>query len=49
MDAKFFDQNRKNVLEAIEANSMVLLFSGKAPKKSADEAYDCTPNRHLYY
>lgn len=49
MDAKFFDQNRKNVLEAIEANSMVLLFSGKAPKKSADEAYDFTPNRHFYY
>lgn len=49
MDTKFFIQNRKNVLDAIEADSAVVLFSGKAPKKSGDEAYAFTPNRNFYY
>ena len=30
-------------------NSMLLLFAGQAPKKTADEAYKFTPNRNFYY
>lgn len=49
MEKNFFIRNRKNVLENMETGSMNLMFSGKAPKKSADEAYTFTPNRHFYY
>lgn len=49
MNKEFFTQNRKNLLNQIENNSMVVLFSGKAPKKSADEKYPFTTNRNFYY
>lgn len=49
MDYKFFERNRKHLGELLEEGSIVILFSGKAPKKSADEEYPFTPNRNFYY
>lgn len=49
MNNEFFIKNRKNIMDKIEDNSILILFSGKAPKKSADEAYHYTPNRNFYY
>lgn len=36
-------------MDKIEDNSMVVLFGGRAPYKSADETYPFTPNRNFYY
>jgi Xaa-Pro aminopeptidase len=49
MKKEFFTRNRINILESIKDNSMLILFAGEAPQKSADEAYDFTPNRNFYY
>ncbi|MGL6174319.1 MAG: aminopeptidase P family protein [Cellulosilyticaceae bacterium] len=49
MNVKFFANNRQNLLTKINDNSMVVLFSGKAPKKTADEKYLFTTNRNFYY
>lgn len=49
MDKKFFTNNRKKLVELIKDDSALILFAGEAPKKSADEAYDFTPNRNFYY
>lgn len=49
MGRDFFNVNRERLGEKIEDNSVVVLFSGEAPKKSADEHYDFTTNRNFYY
>lgn len=49
MNNKFFTRNRNNLLESIKDNSMLILFAGEAPQKSADESYSFTPNRNFYY
>lgn len=49
MKAEVFIKNRENLFKAVEENSAVILFAGKAPKKTADEAYSFTPNRNFYY
>ncbi|KEH98446.1 aminopeptidase P family protein [Clostridium botulinum] len=49
MNKKFFMQNRKMVSEKIQENSMLVMFAGRAPYKSADETYPFTPNRNFYY
>ena len=49
MKADFFKNNRKRLLEKIKDNSIVILFAGNAPKKTADETYLFTPNRNFYY
>jgi Xaa-Pro aminopeptidase len=49
MNNKFFTRNRNNLLESIKDNSMLILFAGEAPQKSADESYNFTPNRNFYY
>lgn len=49
MKADFFKNNRKKLLEKIKDNSIVILFAGNAPKKTADETYLFTPNRNFYY
>jgi Xaa-Pro aminopeptidase len=49
MNKEFFIRNRENILESIKDNSMLILFAGEAPQKSADEAYSFTPNRNFYY
>lgn len=49
MKADFFKNNRKRLFEKIKDNSIVILFAGNAPKKTADETYPFTPNRNFYY
>lgn len=49
MDKKVFINNRKRLIEKIDDNSVVILFAGNAPKKTADEKYNFTPNRNFYY
>ncbi len=49
MNKKVFTNNRNNLMERVQDNSIVLMFAGKAPKKSADENYPFTPNRNFYY
>lgn len=49
MDKKFFINNRKKLVETLEDNSVLLLFAGQAPYKSADELYQFIPNRNFYY
>lgn len=49
MKKEFYIKNRKNVLDKIDENSIVILFAGNAPKKTADEKYQFTPNRNFYY
>ena len=49
MNKVVFSKNRKRLMEKLEDNSVVILFAGKAPKKSGDENYQFTPNRNFYY
>lgn len=49
MRKEFYMRNRKNVFDKIKDNSIVVLFAGNAPKKTADEKYQFTPNRNFYY
>ncbi len=49
MDKSLFKKNRKKLMNNLENNSMVILFSGNAPVKSEDENYQFTPNRNFYY
>lgn len=49
MNTDFLKENRKKVGEYIEDNSIMVLFSGEAPQKSADENYIYTVNRNFYY
>ncbi|MCP8970396.1 aminopeptidase P family protein [Ectobacillus ponti] len=49
MEKKFFSGNREALYEKLEKNSLLLLFAGQAPQKSADEAYRFVPNRNFYY
>ena len=49
MNKDAYIENRIRFMETIENNSMVILFAGKAPKKTGDELYQFTPNRNFYY
>lgn len=49
MDKQFFIQNRTSLFEGIEDRSLVVLFAGMPPQKSADERYRFTPNKNFYY
>lgn len=49
MKKEVYVKNRENLMETIEDNSIVIMFAGNAPKKTADEVYPFTPNRNFYY
>lgn len=49
MNKEVLRENRKKLMESLEDNSVVVLFAGNAPRKSADEYYQFTPNRNFYY
>jgi Xaa-Pro aminopeptidase len=49
MNKEFFINNRRRLGERIEDNSILILFAGTAPYKSADEQYKFIPNRNFYY
>lgn len=44
-----FESRRKRLIESVEDNSTVILFSGKAIYKSEDETYPFSVNRNFYY
>lgn len=49
MNHEFYVHNRQNLYEKLDVSSLLILFAGKAPQKSADEAYKFVPNRNFYY
>lgn len=49
MNKEFYKNNRNKLINKIEDNSLIILFAGNAPKKTADEKYQFTPNRNFYY
>jgi Xaa-Pro aminopeptidase len=49
MDKDFFVNNRTHLYEKLEDCSLLVLFAGMAPQKSADEAYSFVPNRNFFY
>lgn len=49
MKKELFVKNRKSLWDKLEENSIILMFAGEAPYKSADETYAFTPNRNFYY
>ena len=49
LNKEFFENNRKKLFDSMENESLVLLFSGSAPKKSLDEQYSFCVNRNFYY
>lgn len=49
MKKEVYAENRKRLIEKLKNNSILIMFAGNAPKKSADEAYPFTPNRNFYY
>lgn len=44
-----FVQNRNNLMNLIDVESVILLDSGSAPHKTADEFYEYAPQRNFYY
>lgn len=46
---KFYDRNRKNILEKLDNNSVAIIFSGVPIKKMGDENYPFTPNSNFLY
>lgn len=44
-----YNGRRKNVFRELKDNSMLLLYSGVAPKKTADQTYSYEVNRSFYY
>jgi len=49
MNKNFFINNRNKVGEKLEEKSRLVLFSGTAPQRSADQGYPYTANRNFYY
>lgn len=49
MNKEFFISNRRKISEKLQNGSILILFAGQAPYKSADETYKFTPNRNFYY
>ena len=50
MTGDFYRRNRQNMLEKMEDNSILLLYSGVAPVKSNDQSMTpFSPNRNFYY
>lgn len=49
MNKDFFIKNRERLAEKLEDNSIVVLFAGDAPYKSADYKYSWVQNRNFYY
>lgn len=49
MNKDFYEKNRNRLYENLEDHSLLVLFAGKSPQKSADENYPFVPNRNFYY
>ncbi|CEN78669.1 aminopeptidase P family protein [Paraclostridium sordellii] len=44
-----FESNRKNLVNNMKEKSLLIMFAGDAPYRSADQKYKFTPNRNFYY
>lgn len=44
-----FESNRKRLVEKMKENSLLIMFAGNAPYRSADQLYKFTPHRNFYY
>ncbi len=44
-----FTENRKRLFDALGASGVLLLAAGRAPHKTADEAYPFWPNQNFFY
>ena len=42
-----YSSRRERVMKSLQTNAAVMLFSGKAPMRSEDEAYDFSVNRNF--
>lgn len=49
MNKDFYVNTRKKVMDKVQDNSLFVLFSGKAPHKSADADYDFIVNKNFFY
>ena len=49
LNKDFFINNRNKLFNSMDDNSLLILFSGNAPKKSLDEQYPFSINRNFYY
>ena len=49
MNREFFEGNRKALYEKLEAGSLLVMFSGHAPRKTNDEDYPYFTNRNFLY
>jgi Xaa-Pro aminopeptidase len=49
MNKSTYINNRRKLMNSIDDNSIVVLFSGKACKKTGDEFYQFTTDRNFYY
>ena len=44
-----YSNRREKIFKSMKSDCAVMLFSGKAPMRSEDEAYDFSVNRNFYY
>ncbi len=49
MNKDFFKKNRLKLSMELANGSILIMFAGRAPKKSNDYNYKFTPNRNFYY
>lgn len=49
MKSTFIKNNRSNLMNMLDNDSILVVFAGKAIYKSADETYSFTPNRNFYF
>lgn len=49
MDKSFHSENRKTLYRNLDNGSLAILFSGQAPRKTADEYYPFFANRNFVY
>jgi len=49
MNREFYAENRKTLYRSVEPGSLVILFSGRAPRKTSDEDYPYFTNRNFLY
>jgi len=49
MEAQAYQQRRESLLAVVADDSVVVMFAGKAGRRSADENHTFTPNRNFLY
>ena len=49
MNREFFVENRMELYKNVEPGSLVVMFSGTAPRKTNDEDYPFFTNRNFLY